>query len=78
MDLEPAVTLNKLANVYRDHGRYAEAEQTYKHTLAIYKERGKDETSYFVSTLEDYAILRHKVDRAPEATALESRAKTIR
>jgi tetratricopeptide (TPR) repeat protein len=77
-DTEPAVTLHKLANVYRNHGRYAEAEQTYKRALAIYKEHGRDETSHFVSALEDYAILLRKVDRAPEATALESRAKMIR
>jgi tetratricopeptide (TPR) repeat protein len=72
-----AVTLNSMAGLLRDQGRFAEAEPLYRRALAI-RERalGPDNTSVG-ETLKDYAELLRRTGRAREAAALEERAARI-
>ncbi len=73
-DLEPALTIHKLANAYRDHHRHIEAEESYKRAMAIHEDRGRDRTEpYFASLLADYEILLHKLNRVPEPGPLPPR-----
>ncbi len=59
-------------------GRYGQAEPLYKRTLAIWEKAfGPDHPKVAIS-LENYAALLRKTDRANEAAKMESRAKRIR
>ncbi len=73
-DLEPALTIHKLANTYRDHHRYMEAEESYKRAIGIHEDRGRDRAEpYFVSLLADYDVLLRKLNREPGPGASGSR-----
>jgi tetratricopeptide (TPR) repeat protein len=68
-----AVTLNGLANVYRDQGRYGEAEPIYRRALRIRENTLEAEDSAIAETLTDLAKMLRKVGRIAEAERLEAR-----
>ena len=69
---------DNLANLYRDRGRYAEAEPFYKRALAIKEKALGPAHPHVATSLENYAALLHKTGRDDEAVKLEARAKAIR
>ena len=73
-----ALSLNNLALLYKDQGRYAEAEPLYKRALAIWEKALGPEHPHVATILENYAALLRKTERTTEATKMEARAKAIR
>lgn len=67
--------LIRLAALCSAHNRYAESERLYKQALGI-NEKGID--SGYPETLEAYAALLRKTNRATEASKLEEKARIIR
>jgi len=67
--------LKERANLYRDQGKYAEAEPLYIHSLQIF-EKDLDEINV-KDAMENYILLLQKTNRAEEALKLENRLKTI-
>ena len=68
-----AVTLNGLANVYRDEGRYAEAEPMYRRALSIRESMLESQDLYTVETSTDLAKMLRQANRNREAEQLEAR-----
>jgi serine/threonine protein kinase/tetratricopeptide (TPR) repeat protein len=68
-----AVTLNGLANVYRDQGRWADAERRYRRALDIRSSQLGPEDPALRETLTDYARMLRNAGRPGEAEALEAR-----
>ncbi len=73
-----SATLNNLAWLYDDQGKYAEAEPLYKRSLAILEKALGQEHSNVATTLENYAGLLREMGREEEASSMEVRAKAIR
>ncbi len=73
-----ATSLNNLAFMYHDQGKYAEAEALYKRALAIDEKALGPEHPDVAQSLENYAALLRKTGRSTEATKMEARAKAIR
>ena len=73
-----ATSLNNLALLYDDQGRYAEAEPRYKRALAILEKALGPEHPNVATTLENHASLLRETGRVSEAAELEARAKAIR
>jgi tetratricopeptide (TPR) repeat protein len=71
-----AVTLNALANVYRDQERYAEAEPTYRRALRVRESTLEADDSAIVETLTDLAKMLRKMGRVAEAERLEAQVGT--
>ncbi len=71
-------SLNNLAELYREQGKYAEAEPLYKRSLAIKEKALGPEHPHVATGLENYAALLRKTNREAEAARLEARAKAIR
>ena len=69
-----AVTLNGLANVYRDAGRLTEAEPLYRRALSIRQDALPAGNPYIAETLEDYAELLRLMGRDDEAASMAQRA----
>ncbi len=67
-----------LGDLYRDVGRYAEAEPVYIRALAILEEALDPDHPDIADTLEDYAELLRQVGRDEEAEPMEERARAIR
>ena len=67
-----------MAEIYRDEGRYADAEPLIKQALAIWQKASMSEHPSAASSLEIYADLLRKTNRAAEAAEIEARAKAIR
>ncbi len=73
-----AGSLNNLAELYRDQGKYAEAEPLYRRSLAIRETALGSEHPDVATTLESYAVLLRETGRTAEADGLEERARAIR
>ena len=72
-----ATALNNLAALYRTIGRYAEAEQLYKRTLAIYEKAFGPEHPGVAIALHNLAALYFTTGRYAEAEQLYKRALAI-
>jgi tetratricopeptide (TPR) repeat protein len=73
-----AQTLNQLGNLYRQLGRYLEAEPCYKRALEIIDKSLPVDHPHASSLRDDYASILDKLNRSKEATMLKAEAITIR
>ena len=73
-----ATSLNGLAILYRDQGKYGDAEPLFKRALAIRENVLGPQHPDVADSLENYASLLQKTDRVTEANEMETRAKSIR
>ena len=73
-----AMTLNNLAELYRDQGKYAKAEPLFERSLAIAEKALGPEHPDVATSIENYAAVLSEAGRTNEATDLEARAKAIR
>ncbi len=73
-----ATSLNTLAGLYDNQGRYAEAEPLYQRSLAIREKALGPEHPDVAQSLENYAALLRNTELNDEAEKLEARAKAIR
>ena len=64
--------MNGLAGVWRDEGKYAQAESAYRRALAIREKAYGRSHSDVGETVRDYAELLRKAGRAREAEELLS------
>ena len=71
-------SLNGLAELYKNQGKYAEAEPLYKRSLAIREKALGPEHPKVATSLENYAALLRKTNGESEVATLEARAKAIR
>jgi tetratricopeptide (TPR) repeat protein len=77
-DTRLATTLNDLAAVYYNQGKYAQAEPLYKRALAIREKALGPEHPDVAQSLESYATLLRNTKRVAEAEKFEARAREIR
>ncbi len=75
---DTANSLNNVAKLCYSLGRYSEAEPLYQRSLIMFEETLGKEHPILVATLENYAALLRKMNRADEAAKLEARARQIR
>ncbi len=75
---DTATTLNNLALLYSDQGKYAQAEPLYQRALAIYEQAFDPDHPYIATVLENYARLLRQMQRNEEAATLEQRAQAMR
>ena len=68
-----AVTVNSLAGVLRDQGKYREAEPLYLRAIAIRETNQGTNPHELIETLRDYADLLRKSRRPKEADQLDAR-----
>ncbi len=73
-----ANALNNLAVLYKNQGRYTEAEPLYKRALAIFEKALGPEHPSVATSLENYAVLLRETGRGAEAAKMKARAKAIR
>ena len=73
-----ATGLNNLAGLYREQGKYTQAEPLYQRSLAIREKALGQEHLDVATSLENYAVLLRKMNRAAEAEKMEARAQAIR
>ncbi len=73
-----AQSLNNLAALYHQQGRYAKAEPLYQRSLTIREKALGPEHPRVATSLENYAALLRQTTRADEAARMEARAKVIR
>ncbi len=73
-----ATSLNNLAVLYQDQGKYTEAEPLYQRTLAIWEKALGPEHPLVATSLENSANLLRTTGREDEAIDMEIRAKAIR
>ena len=71
-------SLNNLALLYRNQGKYAQGEPLLKRSLAIMEKALGPEHPNTAQSLENYAVLLRKMDRNAEAKKMEARAQAIR
>ncbi len=64
--------------LYKNQGKYAEAEPLYKRALAIFEKPLGPEHSDVAQSLENYAALLRKTGRTTDAAKMEARARGIR
>ena len=69
-----ANSLNNLANLYQDQGRYTEAELLYKRSLSIWENTLGPEHPFVATSLDNLAGLYHSQGRYAEAELLQKRA----
>lgn len=67
--------LRERANLYRDQGKYAEAEPLYVRSLHVFEKEGN--LPELAETLEDHILMLRKMNRADEVFKLEKRLKNI-
>ncbi len=72
-----ATALNNLAALYRDQGKYEQAEPLFQQALATLKERLGAEHPTVAGVLEQYALLLRQTQRKTEAGVLEAQADAI-
>jgi tetratricopeptide (TPR) repeat protein len=74
-----STALDRLAVVYEDQQKYAEAEPLRRRSLGI-KERawGVRYSSFLADSLAAHANALHKIDREPEAAEIDKRVEAIR
>jgi len=73
-----ALSLNNLAELYRDQGNYAAAEPLHQRSLAIREKVLGLEHPDVAQSLENYGTLLRDTERGELATMMELRAKAIR
>ncbi len=73
-----AQSLNNLAALYDDQGRYAEAEPLYQRSLAIWEKALGPAHPHVATSLENYAALLRQTACADEAERMWARANAIR
>jgi len=71
-------SLNNLAELYREQGKYSEAEPLYRRALAILEKTLGPEHPKVATVLENLAILLRKSDQEKEAEEMSVRARAIR
>jgi tetratricopeptide (TPR) repeat protein len=71
------MSLNNLADLYSDQGRYSEAEPLFKRSLAIDEKALGPSHPYVATSLNDLASLYNEMGRYTEAEPLYKRALTI-
>ena len=67
-----------LGALYREQGKYAQAEPLYRRALAIQEKALGPEHPQVATVLENYADLLRKMKRDAEADKMEARAQAIR
>ncbi len=72
------MSLNNLAGLYDDQGRYAEAEPLYKRSLVIREKVLGPGHPNVATSLENYAAVLRATGRTAEADKMAARAKAIR
>ena len=77
-DVNTLTTLDALATVLREQGKYSEAERFYLRALAILERITPDENLDLAYMAEQYAINLRLMNRADEAQSWEARALKIR
>ena len=83
-DLRLATSLNNLAELYDNQGKYAKAEPLYQRSLTIWEKTLGPEHPNVATSLENYATLLRKLKPIrsllpwSEASSTETRAKAIR
>ena len=73
-----AASLNNLAGLYQEQGKYAEAEPLYRRSLAILEKALGPEHPDVAESLVNYAELLRETGREDKAEEMEARAKAIR
>jgi len=73
-----AISLNNLARLYHQQGKYNEAEPLYKRSLAIVEKALGPAHPHLATSLENYAMLLRKTNREVEAARMEVHAEAIR
>ncbi len=73
-----ALSLDSLALLYKNQGKYAEVEPLYQRALAIAEKALGPEHPDVATISESYATLLHETGRSAEAAELEIHAKAIR
>ena len=73
-----AMSLNNLAGLYRNQGKYAEAEPLYERALSIRERQLGGEHPDTATSLNDLAGLYRSQGKYAEAEALYKRALSIR
>ncbi len=73
-----ATSLNNLAFMYREQGKYAEAEPLYQRALAIVEKALGPEHPTVATALENYAALLRETGHPRDAAIMAARAKAIR
>jgi hypothetical protein len=76
-DPDLAHLFGNYATLLRDEGKYDQAEDFYKHSLAIWAKAQYPDHPDVAGTLTNYAALLRKLNRAAEAEPLEARASAI-
>ena len=71
-------SLNNLAALYYKQGQYARAEPVYKRSLGTREKALGPEHPDVAQSLQSYAALLRKTNRATEASGMEARAQAIR
>ena len=74
---ELANALNNLARIYKDEGKYTEAEALYKRTLAMREKILGPQDPAIAVVLRNYASVLKELNRLDEAKALNKRARLI-
>ncbi len=72
------ITLNSLAKLYREQGKYAEAEALSQHSLAIQEQALGPDNPVIAWTVDDLAELYWDQGKYAEAEALYQRSLAIR
>jgi tetratricopeptide (TPR) repeat protein len=73
-----ATRLNNLAGLYRDTGRYAEAEPLYRRALTILEKALPADHPNLATARKSYARLLDQLGRTDEAIALRAQAVAAR
>ena len=73
-----ALSLNNLAGLYDNQGKYAEAEPLYQRSLAIREKALGPGHPSVAESLENYAALLRATERSADAVIMELRARAIR
>jgi tetratricopeptide (TPR) repeat protein len=71
------MSLKERANLYRNQGKYADAESLYLRSIQIF-EKSPDENPNIRPAMEDYILLLRKMSRTEQALKVENRLNEIR
>ena len=72
------LSLNNLAALYDNQGKYAQAEPLLQRALAIREKTLGADHPKVAESLENYAALLRKMNREAEAERMDARAQVIR
>ena len=76
--VETLITVHNLACVYRDTGRFDEAQQGFERVQRFCEDKFRPEHAFSLANLDEHAKLLRKTGDDAEAALLEARAKAIR